>query len=201
MYNLYLQANGLTERFNQTLVRCLGKLANDDQTDWDVKIDVVLMGYRASCQASTKHSPYYMLYQKEMRLPIDVEVEPFVSETEEDLLQEGIEQKLKTLLESRDKVFGQAAANITAAQTKQKEQYDKKHLQKKEIPLESQVLVENTRQKQRKGGKLQPRWLGPYAINKAIGKGVYELKSTKGKVLKTKVNATRLKIFSQREGI
>ena len=32
------------------------------------------MGYRASWQSSTKHSPYYMLYQKKMRLPIHNEV-------------------------------------------------------------------------------------------------------------------------------
>ena len=32
------------------------------------------MGYRALRQASTKHSPYYMLYQQHMKLPIDAEI-------------------------------------------------------------------------------------------------------------------------------
>ena len=52
-----MQTNGLTERFNQTLSRYLAKIVSDDQTDWDEKLDTVLMGYRASKQASTKHSP------------------------------------------------------------------------------------------------------------------------------------------------
>jgi len=63
-----------TERLNQTLSQCLAKVCNDNQTNWDEKLDTVLMGYRASCQASTKHSPYYMLFQQHMRLPIDAEV-------------------------------------------------------------------------------------------------------------------------------
>ena len=69
-----MQTNGLTERFNQTLVRSLGKLANDDHDNWDDQIDMILMGYRASRQASTKFSPYYMLFQTPMRLPMDAEM-------------------------------------------------------------------------------------------------------------------------------
>ena len=33
------------ERFNQTLFRCLAKVIDDDQQNWDEKIDTVLMGY------------------------------------------------------------------------------------------------------------------------------------------------------------
>ena len=69
-----LQINGLTECFNQTLTKYLAKIADDTHTDWDVKIDTVLMGYRASRQVSMKHSPYFMPFQQHMRLPIDNEV-------------------------------------------------------------------------------------------------------------------------------
>ena len=64
------QSNGLTERFNQTLSSSLAKKTDEDHTDWDLKIDTILMGYRASRQGSTKFCPYYMLFQKNMRLPI-----------------------------------------------------------------------------------------------------------------------------------
>ena len=62
---LSLQTNGLTERFNQTLSRCLAKIVNESQSD---KIDTVLMEYRASRQSSTKFSPYYMMFQQEMKV-------------------------------------------------------------------------------------------------------------------------------------
>ena len=58
-----------------------------------------------------------------------------------------------------------------------------------------EVLVENSQQKERKGGKLADRWLGPYTINRNLGKGVYELKSSSGKLLK-KYNIARLKIIN-----
>ena len=55
--------------------------------------------------------------------------------------------------------------------------------------------MENTQQKQRKGGKLSDRWLGPYTINRNLGKGVYELKNSSGRVLKMKCNIARLKVM------
>ena len=56
-----------------------------------------------------------------------------------------------------------------------------------------EVLVENSHQKERKGGKLTDRWLGPYTINRNLGKGVYELKSSSGKLLKKYI--ARLKVI------
>jgi hypothetical protein len=44
------------------LSRCLAKSVSDDQTGWDEKFDTVLMGYQASKQSSTKHSPYYYMF-------------------------------------------------------------------------------------------------------------------------------------------
>ena len=70
------QSNGLTERFNQTLSRCLAKITDESHSDWDMKIDTVLLGYRALRQGSTKFSPYFMLFQQEMRLPIHNDVRP-----------------------------------------------------------------------------------------------------------------------------
>ena len=183
----------MTERFNQTLSRCLAKVINNEQTNWDEKIDTVLMGYRASRQASTKHSPYFMLYQQEMRLPIDTELLAPDNDGE-DVDSDSI---IENLLQSRVKVFSKAKVNIDEAQKKQKKTYDKKHaIEKYHIGME--VLVENTADKQRKGGKLNPAWLGPYVINKEIGKGVYELRNKKGDIVRNKVNVNRLKLYVQR---
>ena len=122
------QTNGLTERFNQTLSRCLSKVVDESQSDWDEKIDTVLMGYRASWQASTKCSPYFMLYQKNMRLPIDNEVMPYAPvNEEEDIHEEDVSEVIERLMHSREVVFGSASANINSAQKKQKDTYDRKH--------------------------------------------------------------------------
>ena len=138
------QTNGLTERFNQTLSRCLAKTVNDNQDNWDEKINTILMGYRASRQASIKHSPYFMLFQAEMRLPIDSELLP--GQPEERTPEEVIEH----LLKSREEVFTTAEANIKSAQGKQKETYDRKHQQVSTLSVGMKVLLENTAQKQRR---------------------------------------------------
>ena len=76
------------------------------------------MGYRVSRQASIKQSPYYMLYQQHMKLPIDAGVLP-------DYKVEDVETDINTvishLLCSREKVFKEAEVNIADAQQKQKE--------------------------------------------------------------------------------
>lgn len=64
----------MTERFNQTLSQRLAKIMDVDQSNWDEKIYTILMGYRSSRQSYTKQSPYYMLYQQQMRLPIGAEL-------------------------------------------------------------------------------------------------------------------------------
>ena len=56
--------------------------------------------------------------------------------------------------------------------------------------------MENTQQKNRKGGKLDEKYKGPYIIHQSLGKGVYTLKTMDGKVLKTKHNVQRLKVTS-----
>ena len=82
--------------------------------------------------------------------------------------------------------------NIKSAQ--QKEYYDRKH-SPETFEAGAEVLMENTAQKQRKGGKLADKFLGPYTINRHVGKGLYELKNKSGKILQKKVNVIRLKRF------
>ena len=140
-------------------------MCNEAQTDWDEKLDTVLMGYRASRQDSTNHSPYFMLFQQQMRLPIDAEYLPPQE------MEDSFEDVIDDLIASRKRVFGDAKKNLTSAQTKQKESYDLKH-QPVLFSVGSQVLLENTAQKNRKGGKLEPAWLRPYTVNKYVGKGL-----------------------------
>ncbi len=152
------------------------------------------MGYRASFQGSTKHSPYYMLFQQDMRLPIDSESLQACKEENGD--EEKLDEVMKSLLESRKKVFYEVEINITKAREKQKNTYDRKH-EVATINVGTEVLLENTAQKQRKGGKLEPTWLGPYIVNRCMGKGLYEL-SRNGKIVKTRANIARLKVYRKR---
>ena len=52
------QTNGLVERFNQTIQRSLVKVVNENQTDWDTKLE----GVRTSQQKSTRLTPFELMY-------------------------------------------------------------------------------------------------------------------------------------------
>ena len=64
------QTNGLVERFNQTLGRALRNMVDQHPERWDQHIATILMGYRASMQASTEYSPFFLLHGREMVLPV-----------------------------------------------------------------------------------------------------------------------------------
>ena len=170
-------------------------MCNEDHTNWDEKLDTVLM---ASCQASTKHSPYYMLFQQHMRLPIDAEVLPPSSapdESDKDALD--MVTAAQALIEPRERVFKKADSNISSAQKRQKETYDRKH-QPEEIVEGTQVLLENTAQKQRKGVQIRARMT--WALYRQPVHWKRAVRGRDGKVVKKKANIARLKVYKKRGG-
>ncbi len=170
----------------------MAKLINEDQNDWDLKINTVLMGYRASFQSSTGYSPYYLLFQKEMRLPIDSEISPPIHTSGKNC-----DELVSELLVYRESVFKKATEKIKDSQIQQKETYDRKHVTE-ELSVGTSVLLENSAQKGRKGGKLQELFRGNYTISENLGKGLYRLKNDDGKILKNKINIKRLKVCRKR---
>jgi hypothetical protein len=65
------QTNGLTERFNHTLVTMLRQYIDEHQTDWDTYLPYVMFAYCTAQQETVKHSPFYLLYGREPQMPID----------------------------------------------------------------------------------------------------------------------------------
>ena len=59
------QTDGLVERFNGTLAEGLSMYVSTHQKDWDRHIPMILFAYRVSPNATTKESPFYLLYGRE----------------------------------------------------------------------------------------------------------------------------------------
>ena len=66
------QSVGLVERFNRTLLDLLSIAAREDEQNWDLCIPTVMLAYRTSVQESTGCTPYFLLFGREARLPVDV---------------------------------------------------------------------------------------------------------------------------------
>ena len=55
------QANGLDERYNQTLINAVAKFAQENREAWDEKIAEVVYAYNTAVHDSTKHSPFQVI--------------------------------------------------------------------------------------------------------------------------------------------
>ena len=67
------QDNGQCERFNSTLCNMLGTLSEEEKSDWKSHLGCMTHAYNCTKLASTTYSPYYLMFGRHPRLPIDVE--------------------------------------------------------------------------------------------------------------------------------
>ena len=67
----HAQTNGQVERMNQTIIRMIGKLEKDRKACWSEHLPELLMAYNATCSAVTGYSPYYLLFSRRPRIPVD----------------------------------------------------------------------------------------------------------------------------------
>ena len=64
--------NGQCERFNRTLLEMLGTLETDQKVDWKTYVAPLVQLYNSTQHDTTGFSPYYLLFGREPRLPIDL---------------------------------------------------------------------------------------------------------------------------------
>ena len=67
----HAQTNGQVERMNQTIIRMIGKLEEDKKACWSKHLPELLLAYNATCSAVTGYSPYYLLFGRRPRIPVD----------------------------------------------------------------------------------------------------------------------------------
>ena len=67
----HAQTNGQVEHMNQTIICMIRKLEEDKKACWSEHLPKLLLAYNATCSAVTGYSPYYLLFGRRSRIPVD----------------------------------------------------------------------------------------------------------------------------------
>ena len=67
----HAQTNGQVEHMNQMIIHMIGKLEEDKKACWSEHLPDLLLAYNATCSAVSRYSPYYLLFGRRPRIPMD----------------------------------------------------------------------------------------------------------------------------------
>ena len=163
------QANSEVERFNRTTQEAFLKCQeiHDEvikaDTQWHKKLQSILFTYRTRKHASTKISPYMIMYGRECVMPwvLDGDLGPLENEEDRDLPMKEVMERMYNI---REQVLDVAAANIKRPQMIQARSYNAKHC-RNAFEVDEKVWRKNpqwnTKQKSLKKG---PGWYDPYEV-------------------------------------
>ena len=146
------QGNGQCERFNSTLCNMLGTLSEEEKSDWKSHLGCMTHAYNCTKHASTTYSPYYLMFGRHPRLPIDVEFGLNKPNCSDNSSKSRYIQKLRRRL---NYAFQKASKYSDQKASKYKHSYDKS-VKGPQLHENDLVLVKIVAHKGRH--KLQDRW-------------------------------------------
>jgi transposase InsO family protein len=150
------QANGRVERFHRTLHDVMAKKIQEDVSTWDLYLNQALAAIRFHVNESSRFSPFYLLYNRDVVLPLDTILQPRRRYMGEDQHQ--------IALQEQHKAFVRVHRNMKAAKKRQKEIADR-HSKEVRFEVGDSVYLKN----HRRTNKLENKWTPYYRIIKQTG--------------------------------
>ena len=158
------QSNAKCERFHRTLHDILAKAVADNQQSWDLHLNQSLAAIRFNVSESSKFSPFYLLYNRDVVLPVDNILKPRRKYLGEDDHQIALQEQHKAFVHVRN--------HLKKAKKRQAKYADKK-AKSVDFNVGDPVYYEN---KQRKG-KLGQKWKPYYRVVEKTGPVSYIIRN------------------------
>jgi hypothetical protein len=172
------RTNGKVESLNGLLGGILTKLLLGKSTKlWDLYLDQALFASRVRTHATTKTSPFYLVYGKHPHLLGDANTPLAVDAEIADH-----EARIQTVYMARQEAT-QAAYDRAVQAKEMRDELVKEH----ELSEGEWVLVRHENPQ-----KFESKWFGPYQITQRMALGIYRLQDPSGKELQALVHGNRL---------
>ena len=192
------QTNGLTERFNRTLVNLLGKLTHQHpDSEWDDLLSSATFAYRTAVHSTTRHTPFFLLHGREAKLPLEFALPGYQIEDSQEDAENLVTKQTQHLENSLKQVQEQAQQKISLAQILYKQQYDRKRKvpETPRFKIGDQVLRARYELGTAKKNKLESQFEGPYYVHQAHPNGTYKLRKVDGQKLQKLIHDNHLKLY------
>lgn len=192
---MHASANGISERFVQSVKRLLAKATQGVGNDWDLHLNAVQLALNNRISKKLNSTPFSLMFARKMAEPfgfrnINSSVPP------EQRKPISHEELMKRIDYMADIVFPAIHAKTMAQLDLEKAKFDNKHLLV-DYPAGSHVMV----RLQTKAGQLAPSYVGPYSVVRKNRGNSYILRDHTGALMPRNYTSVELKLISQDEVI
>ena len=155
--------------------------------NWEDHIRKVCMAYNTSVHASTGFTPFYLMFGREAKLPIDL---MYGTGNHKDMPTTEYANQLKKGLEE---AYSCAREKLGASHERRKEHYDKR-IHGRPFAVGDLVWLHSTVIPPGQSRKLHHPWTGPYKIVEKISDSDYKIKGLRGRKQCHIIHFDRLKL-------
>ncbi|GKB23619.1 reverse transcriptase domain-containing protein [Tanacetum coccineum] len=183
------QSNRLVERANRSLGEGIKARLGEGNKNWLKELPHVLWAHRTMIKSSHGDTPFYLTYGTEAVMPAEIRMPTYRTATINTVHNdEELQLNLDLLEEKRER------AAICEAKSKMKmAKYYNARVRGVAFRPGDFVYRSNDVSHTAAGGKLGPKWEGPYEVTEALGDGAYKLRTMDGTDLPRTWNIANLK--------
>jgi hypothetical protein len=180
---------------NKFLESILTKTIHLNHKDWADRLPKALWAYQTMWRNTTGHTPYELVFGKQILLPIEFKIHTFHLVVELGLnLDEAQKERVMQLNELGE--IRKDALQRTILVQNQRSKWHDKYIKKNHFQPRDWALLFDSKYKTFKG-KLMTRWLGPYEVETIFYNGSVRIKIIDDSQNSFVVNGHRLKVYKK----
>ena len=184
------ESDGQTENANKTLEIMLRSVVDFTQVDWDEHLAAAELAFNTSKNETTGFTPFYLVYGRDARMPIDLALAPLTNAIYNPAAAEAT-ARWRTALQ-------QASDNTTQQQRRQKKYADRTRREAR-FAVGDRVLLSTQHLKligeRKRARKLTERYVGPYRVKRVVNANAYELELPVSLKIHPVINISHLKEY------